>query len=226
MQRWDLLELEATDGTRDPIVLHSDNGARSVLIVLIPGQSLGEQLPKGNVDLVLTHVGSPGNARSAMTSPNWGPHMGFIRLALADPEKRTLSQREISDLSRKILKKHYPGVDFLQWPGGLVASVFSNGFFAPMVVEVRNDDLQELDKQARAVAEVARTVPGIRDVWVTSQTSYPEIHVDTDREKAGLVGVTLRDAAQTTLESVLGNINAPSVWIDGSNAGRGEGLSQ
>src|SRR5262249_55331318 len=46
---------------------------------------------------------------------------------------------------------------------------------------------------------------------------YPEIRVDTDREKAGLVGVTLRDAAQTTLEAVLGNINTPSVWIDGSN---------
>jgi multidrug efflux pump subunit AcrB len=46
---------------------------------------------------------------------------------------------------------------------------------------------------------------------------YPEIHVDTDREKAGLVGVSVRDAAQSTLEAVLGNINTPSVWIDGTN---------
>ena len=42
MQRWDLLALDAPDGTRDPIVLHSDDGARAVLIVLAPGQSLGE----------------------------------------------------------------------------------------------------------------------------------------------------------------------------------------
>jgi multidrug efflux pump subunit AcrB len=143
--------------------------------------------------------------------------MGFIRLALVDPEKRSQNQRELSDKARAILNKHYPGTDFLQWPGGLVASVFSNGYFAPMVVEVRSDQLEELEEQAKAVGEVARTVGGVRDVWVTSQMNYPEIHVDTDREKAGLVGVTLRDAAQTTLEAVLGNINTPSVWIDGSN---------
>jgi CzcA family heavy metal efflux pump len=180
-------------------------------------KTLQEELPKGDVELVLTNVGSPGNARSAMTSPNWGPHMGFIRLALVDPEHRKLSQRELSDKARDILNKHYPGTDFLQWPGGLVASVFSNGYFAPMVVEVRSDNLEELDEQARAVAEVSRTVGGVRDVWVTSQMNYPEIHVDTDREKAGLVGVSLRDAAQSTLEAVLGNINTPSVWIDGAN---------
>ncbi|HEY4012231.1 MAG TPA: efflux RND transporter permease subunit [Polyangiaceae bacterium] len=181
------------------------------------GRTLKDELPAGLVDLVLTNVGSPGNARSAMTSPNWGPHMGFVRLELVPTEHRKLSQREVSNRIRAILGRHYPGVDFLQWPGGLVASVFSNGYFAPMVVEVRSGNLEELDAQAKAVAEVARTVGGVRDVWVTSQMDYPEIHVDTDREKAGLVGVSERDAAQATLEAVLGNINTPSVWIDGAN---------
>ena len=48
MQRWDMLELDAPDGTRDPIVLHSDDGARAVLIVLRAGQSLGEHQVKEN----------------------------------------------------------------------------------------------------------------------------------------------------------------------------------
>jgi quercetin dioxygenase-like cupin family protein len=48
MQRWNLLELNAPDGTRDPIVLHSDDGARAVVIVLSPGQSLGEHQVKEN----------------------------------------------------------------------------------------------------------------------------------------------------------------------------------
>jgi multidrug efflux pump subunit AcrB len=208
-----------------------DESMERVYVRLAPGTSLQEasrriqemgrvleaELPTGLVSLVLTNVGSPGNARSAMTSPNWGPHMGFIRLELAPTERRALSQRNVSYRIRGILNKHYPGVDFLQWPGGLVASVFSNGYFAPMVVEVRNDDLEELDAQARSVAEVARTVGGVRDVWPTSQMDYPEIHVDTDRETAGLVGISERDAAQATLDAVLGNVNTPNVWIDGSN---------
>jgi quercetin dioxygenase-like cupin family protein len=48
VQRWDLLELDAPDGTRDPIVLHSDDGARAVLIVLSPGQKLGPHQVKEN----------------------------------------------------------------------------------------------------------------------------------------------------------------------------------
>ncbi len=181
------------------------------------GHTLEMELPKDTVTLVLTNVGSPNNARSAMTSPNWGPHMGFIRLALVDPDKRKLSQRQLADQIRGILNRHYPGVEFLQWPGGLVASVFANGYIAPVVVEVRGDNLDELDAQAKAVAEVARTVPGVRDVRPSLQMSYPEIRVETDRQKAGLVGVSARDAAQTTLEATLGNINTPSVWIDPNN---------
>jgi multidrug efflux pump subunit AcrB len=181
------------------------------------GNTLATELPKGNVKLVLTNVGSPNNARSAMTSPNNGPHMGFIRLQLVDEEARPLSQRELADKTREILNRHYPGVEFLQWPGGLVASVFSNGYIAPLVVEVRNDNLAELAEQAKAVAAVVQGVPGVRDVRVSLETEYPEVRVETDREEAGLVGVTSRTAAQTTLEATLGNINTPSVWIDPNN---------
>ncbi len=178
---------------------------------------LRDRLPKGEVELVLTNVGSPENARSAMTSPNDGPHMGFIRVALVDPEHRKHTQRQIADLMRRLLNENYPGVEFLQWPGGLVASVFSNGYVAPIALEVRNDNLAALEDQAHSVADVARSVGGIRDVRVQLQTTYPEIHVDTVREQAGLVDVSARQAAQTTLDATLGDINAPSVWIDPAN---------
>jgi quercetin dioxygenase-like cupin family protein len=53
VQRWDLLEIEAPDGTRDPVVLHQDDGARAVLIVLSPGQSLGDHQVKENAWVVV-----------------------------------------------------------------------------------------------------------------------------------------------------------------------------
>ncbi len=45
MQSWNLLELEAPKGMRDPIVLHSDE-ARAVLIRLDAGQALGDHQVK------------------------------------------------------------------------------------------------------------------------------------------------------------------------------------
>ncbi|HEY6458810.1 MAG TPA: efflux RND transporter permease subunit, partial [Polyangiaceae bacterium] len=181
------------------------------------GKMLADELPKGEVELVLTNEGSPENARSAMTSPNDGPHMGFIRVALVDPGKRRHTQREIADIARRLLTEHYPGVEFLQWPGGLVASVFSNGYSAPIAVELQNDDLVALESQAEAVAQVARSVGGVRDVRVQLEDDYPEIHVDTVREQAGQVGVTARQAAQSTLDATLGDIDTPGVWIDPHN---------
>ena len=181
------------------------------------GRALSHELPAGSVEMVIANIGTPQNARAALVSPNVGPHTGFLRLAFSDPESRTLSQGQLAIRAREILNRDFPGVETLQYPGGLVASVFANGYTAPLVVEVRGDNLDQLEHEATAVAEVARTIPGIRDVRTSLQMDYPEIHVDTDREKAGLVGVSLQSAAQTTLEATLGNINTPSVWIDSHN---------
>ena len=77
--------------------------------------------------------------------------------------------------------------------------------------------LQALEEQSKSIAAVAQTVAGIRDIYPSLQVNYPEIRVETDRTKAGMVHVSSRSAAQSTLEATLGNINTPSVWIDGSN---------
>jgi quercetin dioxygenase-like cupin family protein len=42
VQSWNLLELETRGGTRSPIVLHSTDEARAVLIGIDPGQALGD----------------------------------------------------------------------------------------------------------------------------------------------------------------------------------------
>ena len=181
------------------------------------GAALREELGEKNIELVLTNIGAPLLARAALYSPNSGPHMGFIRLQLSDPEQRTLSQREIADLSRKILQKRFPGVETLQSPGGLVASVFANGYLAPLAIEVKSENLDELDAQLHAVADVAATVEGVRDLYPTMQVTYPELRVNTDRELSSQVAVSSRDAAQATLEATLGNINTPSVWVDSTN---------
>jgi len=48
VQSWNLMEVEAPSGTRDPLVVHSGNEARAVLIVLNPGQVLGDHQVKEN----------------------------------------------------------------------------------------------------------------------------------------------------------------------------------
>ena len=46
MQSWNLREIETPGGSRSPVVLRSDPGARVVLIALEAGQSLGDHQVK------------------------------------------------------------------------------------------------------------------------------------------------------------------------------------
>jgi quercetin dioxygenase-like cupin family protein len=53
VQSWDLLELEMPGGSRSPIVLHSTDEARAVLIGLDPGQELGDHQVKERAYVVV-----------------------------------------------------------------------------------------------------------------------------------------------------------------------------
>ena len=46
MQSWNLLDIATPRGSRSPVVLRSDPGARAVLIALEPGQALGDHQVK------------------------------------------------------------------------------------------------------------------------------------------------------------------------------------
>ncbi len=91
------------------------------------GKTLSKELPDDCVKMVIANVGMPQNARALLVSPNVGPHTGYLRIAFSDPEERKHSQAELAARARAILADEFPGVETLQSPGGLVASVFANG---------------------------------------------------------------------------------------------------
>jgi quercetin dioxygenase-like cupin family protein len=53
VRSWKLHEIPTPDGSRSPVVLHSDDEARVVLIGLQPGQKLGDHQVKENALLVV-----------------------------------------------------------------------------------------------------------------------------------------------------------------------------
>ena len=53
MRSWNLREIDAPEGTRDPVVIETRDDARAVLIVLSPGQELGDHQVKERAWLVV-----------------------------------------------------------------------------------------------------------------------------------------------------------------------------
>jgi quercetin dioxygenase-like cupin family protein len=89
VKRWDLREIETPGGSRTPVVLHSDEEGRAVLIGLLPGQVLGDHGVKEHAFLAVVD----GSVRIAT-----GGHtieVGPGSLLLFEPdERRSVSSAE------------------------------------------------------------------------------------------------------------------------------------
>ena len=53
MRSWQLPEIETPDGSRSPVVLHSSEECRAVLIGLLPGQELGDHQVREHAFIVV-----------------------------------------------------------------------------------------------------------------------------------------------------------------------------
>ena len=89
MQSWNLAELETPDGSRSPIVLHSTEDARAVLIGLDPGQELGDhQVHENAYVLVVTGTVEVSSGAEAVEA---GPGT-FVRFEAT--ERHRIASRE------------------------------------------------------------------------------------------------------------------------------------
>lgn len=102
MQSWNLTEPETPGGTRSPIVLHSTDEARAVLIGLDPGQELGDHQVHERAYLVV--VDGRARIESGADSVDAGP--GTL-VRFEENERRRVS----SDVGARLLLLLAP------WPG-------------------------------------------------------------------------------------------------------------
>ncbi len=99
---WDLRAIETAGGSRSPIVLHSEEEGRAVLIGLEPGQELGDHQVKEHAFLVVVE------GRARIDSGGDSIDAGVGTLVLLEPnERRSVSS---PDGARVLLL-------FAPWPG-------------------------------------------------------------------------------------------------------------
>jgi quercetin dioxygenase-like cupin family protein len=82
VRSWNLTEIEVEGGSRSPVVLDSDEAARAVLIVLEPGQALGDHQVKEHAYILV--VDGQAEVESAGETIAAGPGT----LLMFDPDER------------------------------------------------------------------------------------------------------------------------------------------
>lgn len=102
MRSWRLPEIETPDGSRSPVVLHSSDEGRAVLIGLLPGQELGDHQVKEHAFLVVVDGSARIEAGGETLDAGVGTMVSF------DPDERHVVA---SESGAKILLMLAP------WPG-------------------------------------------------------------------------------------------------------------
>ena len=154
--------------------------------------------------------GIPGG-RTALFSPNTGPHIGNLQVNLRPARTRALRDVASAERLRAALRDALPGVQAFFSTGGIVKRILNFGAPAPIDIEILGSDFEAGGAYARRVAGALRRAqgpggrPAVTDVQVGRDDHYPELHVTVDREKAGALGITAQRVAQTVLVSLAGS---------------------
>jgi CzcA family heavy metal efflux pump len=167
-----------------------------------------EDLVRANVPEVQTmisDVGVPSSRSSSIGNRNSGSHAANIQVALVPAAERKRSVFEIIKELRPKLGAIPGGTIFVN-PGGFLRFLLNFGSSAPLDVEIRGFDLETGSALAKKVAAIVRSVPGAADVQVTREDNLPELRIRIDRERAGVLGVSVADVANTINTCINGTV--------------------
>jgi hydrophobe/amphiphile efflux-1 (HAE1) family protein len=185
--------------------------------------AVDKQLGRGAgspVTTIMSDVGLP-SGRSAVFTQNTGPHSGNVQINLVSRAHRALSDQQAAALVRNELRDTMPGTQVFFFIGGIVKRILNLGSPAPIDVEIVGHDLDVGSEYAKRVLARARALtdrdgrPWLTDLQLNREENYPELDVEVDREKAGTLGLSEQQVAQTVLTSLVGNTQfAPIPFTD------------
>lgn len=66
----------------------------------------------------------------------------------------------------------------------------SSGSAAPISVQIKGDDLDQLSQLSKQAVEIIKSVPGTREITSSMQDGSPEIQIKVDRQRAAAYGLT------------------------------------
>jgi len=134
------------------------------------------------------YAGETGSGQAVLWGEKEGTHIGRVGLQLVDTALRDRSSDEVANLIRKFTHS-VPGIVKLNIRTGSSVGALIGMGVAPIQVDIKGDDLDELEAVGIAIRDVIREIPGAVDVELDLGDPRPEFHIIVDRERAASLGL-------------------------------------
>lgn len=162
-------------------------------------EGIARELPE--VDTVFSTAGTVGLISLPGMPAN--SEQGSLDISLVDRKQRKLSDQQVADAIRAQTKL-IAGADIGVEAVSLVGMSGGTDIARPININIRGDDMDTLRILTDQLADLARTVPGTREVDTSFAEGRPEVQVILDRTKAAPLGFTAGSVGQVVRTAVNG----------------------
>src|ERR1022692_4899051 len=168
-----------------------------------------------DLDMIVSNIGITPDFSAIYTS-NSGQHTAFVQVSLK--KEHAIGSYEYMRRVRSRLRDDLPELSTYFQSGGLVDSVVNLGLPAPLDLQVSGNDQKQAYQAASEIAQKVRKLNAVSDVLIPQNLDYPGIELNIDREMAGRMGVSSKEAVDNVITALTSDsMIAPSYWVDPKN---------
>ncbi len=149
-----------------------------------------KELLGDNIQSIYSLIGPSTGLTTTATTVFEGENTAEVKVVLK-PEAKYVASQVVSAMANWYATNPQFEVSFKQNETALQSILGTED--APIVVEVRGDDLQQIEKITDQVKSVIKDVPGLYNLQTNMEAGYPEINVVVDRFKAGSYNLSVTE---------------------------------
>jgi len=166
-------------------------------------KTVQDNVPESNT--IVSDLGVPGSRSGSLFGANSGSHSASVQVSLIPAGDRDRTVFEIvNKLRPKILS--LPGAQTYMSTGGFLKFLLNFGSAAPIDVAIVGYDFETSNALAKKILEIVKSTPGATDVRISRDDNLPEARIVVDRVKAGSLGISVSQIANTVSTAMSGNV--------------------
>lgn len=168
-------------------------------------QILRREVPEKERICVFTRCGVSREGMGSVFGEE-GAHIGIFGVKLVPRVERSRDVKQIAAALRKRVDsvRGALGIEkYMMESGDPMAGLLLGGE-KPLTVNIIGDDMEQTDRIASRIREIAQNTPGTVDITISRQKGRPELWVNVNRSKASSSGLNVSDVGDMVRASIYG----------------------
>jgi multidrug efflux pump subunit AcrB len=144
---------------------------------------------------------------------NSGTHEAVIQINLDEDYK--VNVEDLKEELRRNILKYYPNLKLSFEPIELTEKIMAQGASTPIEVRVAGKNMNEIKTYAGQLVEKLKAILFLRDVQIAQPLNFPTIHIDVDRNKLALMGLTMDEVSKSITDVTSSSrYTDKNLWLD------------